>query len=133
MDWHLGSSGTSLPDGDLGAAAPSGPIALFGNPSGGQPAPFPPLDNLIGGKHRHRRVQHQPTEPRGARHGGAVLRPSLELLSRGGRLDLASRDQLYLLPWVPDPFPGHEYGQPPVPYRGHCQAPEGPKRGNKLS
>ena len=49
MDWHLGSSGTSPPDGDLGAAAPSGRIALFGNPSGGQPAPFPPLDNLIVG------------------------------------------------------------------------------------
>lgn len=49
VDVILDPSGTSLLDIDLDICAPGARIALFGNPSGGQPAPLPPLGRLIGG------------------------------------------------------------------------------------
>lgn len=45
----LDPSGTTLLDVDLDIAAPGARIALFGNPSGAQPAPLPALGRLIGG------------------------------------------------------------------------------------
>lgn len=49
VDVILDPSGTALLDVDLELAAPGGRIVLFGNPSGAQPAPLPPLARLIGG------------------------------------------------------------------------------------
>jgi NADPH2:quinone reductase len=41
--------GTSMLELDVAVTAPGGRIALFGNPSGGVPAPLPGLGSLIGG------------------------------------------------------------------------------------
>ena len=49
VDVVLDPLGTSMLDLDVAVAAPGGRIALFGNPSGGVPAPLPGLGSLIGG------------------------------------------------------------------------------------
>jgi NADPH2:quinone reductase len=49
VDVILDPSGTDQLELDLEMIAPGGRIVLFGNPSGGQPAPLPPLGRLIGG------------------------------------------------------------------------------------
>jgi NADPH2:quinone reductase len=49
VDVVLDPLGTSMLEFDLDVAAPGARIALFGNPSGGAPAPLPPLGRLIGG------------------------------------------------------------------------------------
>lgn len=49
VDVVLDPLGTSMLDLDLAVTAPGGRIVLFGNASGGAPAPLPPMGRLIGG------------------------------------------------------------------------------------
>jgi NADPH2:quinone reductase len=83
VDVVLDPLGTSMVEFDLDIAAPGARIALFGNPSGGAPAPLPPLGRLIGGNVALAGFSISRLTASAPHRAAAGLRRVLELLAEG--------------------------------------------------
>jgi NADPH2:quinone reductase len=87
VDVILDPCGTSLVDLDLDLAAPGARIALFGNPSGSQPAPLPPLAALIGGNVALAGFSMSRLTANAPQRAAGALRRVVDLLA-AGQLDI---------------------------------------------
>ncbi len=87
VDLVLDPLGTAALDLDLAVTAPGGRIVLFGNASGGAPAPLPSAGRLLGGNLTISGFSHRGLAAAAPHRVAAALRRTLALLAEG-RLEL---------------------------------------------